>query len=265
MNNLSHLMKAFFSLVLLIAVAASTAFAQNKVDEKGRKQGPWKKTTPDGKVIYEGSFVDDRPEGKFVYYYPDGKVKIISYFSQKGKVARVKLFHESNGKLMAEGKSVEEKRDSTWRFYNEDSLLLSEEPYTLGKKNGVVKTFYPNGKVADETPYKMDVKDGVVKTYFNDGTLKSQQKYVNGLIEGKVYFYFPDGKVSVAGQYVNSLKDGVWTFYKSNGQVERTEAYKRGMLQGEPQIIKVDELEKVKQNSQLQQKDREMEQQLGPR
>lgn len=258
-------MRAFLSIVLLIAMSASAVFAQNKVDEKGRKQGPWKKTTPDGKVVYEGTFVDDKPEGKFIYYYPDGKVKILTYFSQKGKVARVKLFHESNGKLMAQGKSIEEKRDSIWRFYSEDTLLISEEPYTLGKKNGMAKTFYPNGKVADEMPYKMDVKDGISKSYFNDGTMKSQQKFVNGLIEGKVYFYFPDGKVSVAGNYVNSLKDGTWTFYKTTGQVEKTEVYKRGVLQGEPQIIKNEELEKMKQNQQLQQNDREMQQKLGPR
>jgi antitoxin component YwqK of YwqJK toxin-antitoxin module len=259
-----HFMRTFCSFLLLMAVSASMAFGQNKVDEKGRKQGPWKKMAPDGKtVIYEGKFIDDKPEGKFTYYYPNGKVKIVTVFSQKGSVSRTKLFSEENGKLMAEGKYVSEKRDSTWRFYN-DSLLASEENYVLGQKNGLEKTFYPNGKVAEEKPYKMGVLEGVWKQYYDDGAMKSQGKYVAGQMEGKALFYYPEGKTSVSGTYVHSLKEGTWTFYRPDGQVERTEVYKMGVMQGEPVLIKAEELDKMKNDPKLQQGDQEMQKQMVP-
>lgn len=260
-------MKAFCSFLLVIAMSFSAALAQpgpNVVDAKGRKQGPWKKVGPDGKTIYEGSFVDDKPNGKFTYYYPNGKVKIVSLFSDKGKVSRTKVYHETSGKLMAWGKYVEEKRDSVWKFFNEDSVLVSEETYTLGKKNGVAKNYYANGKVAEEKPYKNDVLDGVWKQYYDDGTMKSQGKYVNGLMEGKVFFYYPDGKTSVSGVYEHSLKEGTWNFYKANGQVERTEIYKKGVMQGEPILIKPEEINNKKNDPELQQKNKDMEKQMTP-
>lgn len=253
-------------LVLTLFSAAAVHAQPNKVDDKGRKQGQWKKTGPDGKTLYEGTFVDGKPEGRFVYYYPNGKVKIISDFSQKGKISRTRMFHEVNGKLMAVGKYLDEKRDSTWRFYSEDSVLVSEEPYTQGKKNGVVKSYFPNGKVAEEKPYKMDVLDGVWKQYFDDGAMKAQGKYVNGLMEGKVFFYYPDGKTSVAGNYARSLKEGTWTYYKADGKIDRTEVYKSGILQGEqPALLKQEELDKVRSNQEMQQKDKEFQKQMAPR
>jgi len=255
MINKQGFMRTFCSFLLLAALSVSMAFAQNKVDEKGRKQGYWKKAGKDGKLLYEGSFIDDKPDGKFTYYYPNGKTKIVSHFSQKGTVSRSKLFFENNGNLMAEGKYVNEKRDSIWRFYRNDTLILaSDETYTLGKKNGIAKTYYPNGKVAEEKPYKNDVLDGMWKQYYKDGVIKAQGKYVNGHMEGKVLFHYPDGKTSVMGNYVKSLKEGTWTFYKPDGKVEKTEEYKAGMLQGEPALIKPEELEKLKNDPNLQQK-----------
>ena len=48
--------------------------AQNKTDEKGRKQGKWSKAYPNGQVRYSGEFKDDKEVGTFSYYSKDGKL-----------------------------------------------------------------------------------------------------------------------------------------------------------------------------------------------
>ena len=48
--------------------------AQNKTDEKGRKQGKWSKAYPNGQVKYSGEFKDDKEIGTFSYYSKNGKL-----------------------------------------------------------------------------------------------------------------------------------------------------------------------------------------------
>ena len=64
-------------LTLLVVLLAGTGFAQiNQVDSQGRKQGKWEKTHPESAVYqYRGEFKDDKPVGKFTYYYESSKVK----------------------------------------------------------------------------------------------------------------------------------------------------------------------------------------------
>ena len=66
-KHLSILFISFFSLCVI---------AQNKIDENGKKQGPWKKTYPRSIAVqYEGQFKDDKPVGTFKYYYPSRKIQ----------------------------------------------------------------------------------------------------------------------------------------------------------------------------------------------
>src|SRR5437016_3114141 len=116
--------------------------AQNKTDEKGFKQGNWEKTDPaTKKITYKGTFKDDKPQGLFIYYYPNSdSVHTKMDFGQDGKVAYAQLFHYT-GKLQAKGKYINEQKDSTWNFYDDKGTLLSAEVYVNGKKDGPSKIF----------------------------------------------------------------------------------------------------------------------------
>ena len=66
----------------------------NKIDDKGRKQGLFKKyfESEKDKIFYEGQFTDDIPEGRFTYYHKNGNVKSYMDYSEKGKIAKSKVF-----------------------------------------------------------------------------------------------------------------------------------------------------------------------------
>src|SRR5688572_22691299 len=133
-------MRYLFIFLFLVFFPLATTWAQagdiNKTDKAGKKQGVWKKKDAAGKMLYEGQFIDDKPSDTFTYYYPSGEVKAINHFSDKGRIARAQLFH-LNGKKMAEGKYVVEKKDSVWKFYNEEGVLIAEENYVFDKKDGL--------------------------------------------------------------------------------------------------------------------------------
>ena len=62
--------------ILIVFLNVFLSVAQNKTDEKGWKQGYWKKIDPTTKkIIYEGNFKDNLPQGLFKYYYPNDSIK----------------------------------------------------------------------------------------------------------------------------------------------------------------------------------------------
>ena len=212
---------------LLLGLAIPMNAQLNQTDAKG-KQGKWEKRTPSNILIYTGQFKDDKPFGEFHYYYETGELKIVNLFSDNGKVVRSKMYFESK-KLMAEGKYISEKKDSTWLYYSDDGRKVREETYLLGKKNGIFITWnYDSTKARSET-YKMDVLNGPCKEWFEGEHLKSELNYVNGVLDGKAVYCFPDGKVSAGGMYVKGQKNGIWNFSNSNGSKGSQDVYKNGV------------------------------------
>jgi antitoxin component YwqK of YwqJK toxin-antitoxin module len=241
----------FFSLFMLFLPLVGLAQeVTNKTDASGKKQGHWIKLDKDKKKVYDGNFTNDLPTGKFTYYYPTGEVRALTVFSKNGSIARTQMFNIA-GKIIGEGKYVNEKKDSLWKFYDEEGVLLSTENYKDGQKDGKSKIFYRNGQLAEERNWKADVLDGPRTKYFDDGQIKYKGQYINGKVEGKVTFYQVTGKIDAEGIYKNDLKDGAWKYYSEDGKLKRTDVYVNGKLQGsDKDIITNDQIEKEKKQYQ---------------
>jgi antitoxin component YwqK of YwqJK toxin-antitoxin module len=211
-----------FSLTLTVF-----AYAQTQTDATGKKQGYWRKVDEKThKLVYEGLFKDDKPQGKFKYYYPFDSIKAIMDFRQDGKFAYSTMFHP-NGKKMAYGKYIGENKDSVWTYYDEKVTLISRETYLNGQKNGIEYIYFPDGVVSEEKRYKTGKQDGVFKSYYEKNLVKSEGTYVNGYLDGKNIFYYPEGNVTAAvGYYKNGKKVGPWIYRDKKGKVTEKELYK---------------------------------------
>lgn len=227
--------KLIFALVLCFSVHLSEAQELtdshiNKVDAKGRKQGAWKVYDGDGNLKYTGEYHHGVPLGRFTYYYPNGKVKALIQQSDSGHVARAVNYYP-DGTLMARGKYVDQKKDSTWLYYSaEEGLLSAEEHYRNTVREGVWKTYFPDGRVAEEVSYRDGVKDGPWIQYFTDGTVKMKTNHRNDLLEGLYVIYHLKGGVEVSGTYLNNAKHGTWVYLDEDGVLEKKEEYEHGKL-----------------------------------
>ncbi|MDF2436270.1 MAG: hypothetical protein K0Q95_646 [Bacteroidota bacterium] len=245
MNNIRLLL--FFLCLPFLGLSQE---ALNKKDANGKKQGHWIKLDINKKKVYDGNFVNDVPTGLFTYYYPTGEKKAETVFMKNGTVAYTKMF-AMGGKIMGEGKYINEKRDSLWKFYDDGGGLISEETYLNGLKEGKSKVYYTNGQLAEERMWKAGVLDGPRTNYFEGGTLKYKGQYTKGKVAGKVTFYYPSGKPEAEGVYVNDLKDGPWKYYKEDGTIKRTDIYSDGVLTSpDPNVIPKEEVEKEKKKYQ---------------
>jgi len=229
MKNLiqMHVIKSFLLTCLLLVLGSTFLLSQNVTDTKGFKQGEWRKLDAMGKVIYEGRFKDNVPQGVFKYYYDDGKIRSELTYSADGKSAAAVNFHP-NGKKMAVGQYTETKKDGHWKYYNDLETLSAEEFYQKGIRTGIWKTYYDDGKLLEECPYSYGFKQGLCKQYFSDGSVKSELNFDKDKYEGAAKHYYPNGKPMLTGQLHNDLKEGVWTAFKDNGEKESEIEYSAG-------------------------------------
>ena len=216
------------SATLLIAFSYS-AQAQNKKDDKGRKQGHWVKTSQAGKKVYEGNFVDDYPVDTFYYYDKKGRVSLKNIFTNEGKDNYSILYH-SNGKMKAEGNYIDKKKEGKWLYYNEKGKRITELFYKQNLKDGQEKVWDDDGKeVIEITTYKQGKKEGeFFKSLYSSGYYTCT--YKNDKLNGTYKEHFPDKKIRVQGEYVDDNKQGEWLIYTSYGQVVQKLTYKDNVL-----------------------------------
>jgi len=220
----------FLLIVSFLSISAQTAI--NKTDDKGLKQGYWVKLNPTtGKPAYKGTFKDDKPVGVFKYYYSEiDTMKTVMEFKNNGTVGYATVFYMT-GKKQAQGKYVNEKKDSVWTFYDELGKLLSTEEYKDGKKEGKSLIYYPNGEISEERNFKNDLNHGVFKQFFEGKKVKAEGTYVDGKQVGKSAYYYPSGIPAAMGYYKeNGNRNGVWVYKDKDGKITSKDVYDNGKL-----------------------------------
>ena len=201
----------------------------NRVDRMGLKQGPWKEFHPNGKIKWEGTFVDDQREGLFKEYDPLGNLKeLVKYDAgQVDAGAQEKL-------------TVEIKRT-----FHPNGKVASLGSYSKsGRKEGLFKDFAPDGSISGARIYAGDrlVSEGLVNTvgalegpwkeYYATGEKRAEGSYKEGKRDGPWNFYHRSGAVEQKGTYAAGLPQGQWTWYYEGGGRHREENYRRGKEDG---------------------------------
>jgi antitoxin component YwqK of YwqJK toxin-antitoxin module len=215
----------------------------NKTDEKGRKQGFWRKMHPNGQIRYEGNFKNDNPEGIFQYYQETGKLKMVCFYYANGQRSRAKGYGEK-GTIISDGNYIKQLKDSIWTYYDEQYRVISRETYRNGIKEGTWFTYYPNGVIAESVNYSNNKKNGVLKQNFEDGKPSLTGNFKDGLLHGKLTYYHPNGEVKLTGIYTNDVREGAWFTFSENGNLIDTEVFKNGVSNKPPVLHKYEKLEK---------------------
>ena len=180
---------------------------------EGKKNGYTLTYDTNQRVSSKEAFINDIKQGNSFSYYPSGKTKQVTPYL-KGK---------------PDGYAYEYSQDSIIIsiFKYQGGILASVERLNRkdeqGKKQGVFKDFYDDGKLKEEKKYKDDVIDGYVKTYDNKGNLKNTEKFNNGnlvknapeLAKLDVFHeFYEDGTMKYEGGYINGMPVGTHYHYK---------------------------------------------------
>lgn len=187
----------------------------NQIDANGLKQGQWQKAYEGTRVLkYKGQFKDDKPIGKFTYFYKSSKVKAVIKHDANSTRSVAYLYHE-NGALMSHGIYRNQKKDSVWINFGPSQRLSNTESYVNGMLNGIKRIYY--------VPEDINDKSQIPSIVYN---------YVNDTLDGEFVEYFQSLVVMGRGQYKKNKKHGVWLRYHPNGNKMTLTRYKNGIRHG---------------------------------
>ena len=99
-------------------------------------------------------------------------------------------------------------------------------------KQGVWRTFWPNGKLSSEAVYRDNKKQGLDISWYHSGCVKQEIYYNNGQLDGPVTFYSKNCAKEFIENYKNGVKEGLELSYHSNGRIKAEGYYKKGNLDG---------------------------------
>jgi len=137
-------------LTIMIFSLASCRFETREVEEtyedgspkrvciyigKGENRELIRETTyyPNKQAQMEGTYKDNKREGRWTYWYENGKLWSDGIFV-KGKSDGKRTTYFENGKVRYEGFYKEDMRVGKWRFFDENGRLLQEVDYSAPPK-----------------------------------------------------------------------------------------------------------------------------------
>lgn len=95
-----------------------------------------------------------------------------------------------------------------------------------------IKKYTSGNFLIKEVTFKNGVRQGLMKTFYEDGRLRMTFWYENNMREDSSCFYYPDGKLFRSTPYVHDTVDGTVRQYYKDGSIRAKIGYKKGFRTG---------------------------------
>ena len=89
---------------------------------------------------------------------------------------------------------------------------------------------YPDGKIKIKGQLLNNKREGIWRSFYPNGVKQSESFYTNGFLEGNTTAYYENSMIRYSGFYIKGKKHGKWVFNDKN-QIEKKEIwYENGKL-----------------------------------
>lgn len=106
-------------------------------------------------------------------------------------------------------------------------LLFS---FPIFAQNGIIRSYYSEGKIMSEISYVNDVLEGTCYWFYENGNLKEEKTYDQGKLNGWCKSYYPTGLLQQEMYVKDGYRDGLTKTYYENGGLKDVKNYENGKL-----------------------------------
>ncbi|WP_175402841.1 toxin-antitoxin system YwqK family antitoxin [Mangrovivirga cuniculi] len=167
---------------------------------KARFYDPW------GNVLASATYKQGKPYEGTIIEYQNKTIKTITHMKE-GKLHGKKITYARNPEL---GRRI----------------IVKEENYKDGKREGLLKQFHRNGDTIQIIQYKNDKMDGEAKFYGPEGMVTGI--YSNGVKEEGTFYEYSSGEISSIVKLKNGRPHGKWIKYNYSGDTSRIAIWENG-------------------------------------
>lgn len=210
--------------------------------ENDRLQGSWTITDARGRKVHEIRFANGERDGDAVWYFTSGAIYSKSSY-QNGVVTGEVVRYAPTGAVLGRENYAEGRNQAPKIEYYDGTRKKSEVTYlhaplvvktaddpmsaTLAtfesrgreERNGVFKTWHPNGQIARQGEYRYNLPVGKATWWFANGQKQMEGTYVDGKQDGHWTWWHENGIKSISGDYKDGVPAGSWVWWKDTGKV----------------------------------------------
>ncbi|RFC55945.1 toxin-antitoxin system YwqK family antitoxin [Brumimicrobium aurantiacum] len=217
--------------------AMATYFGNGRLEswynyKDGIKHGEFEEASVRGYYLMKGAFKENKPEGKWEYYYYTGDLEKITHYKD-GKLNGEYDYYYDNGQLNVEGQFEDGEKTGEWTWYTNSGVVDMQGKFKDGLQHGVWKYNYPNGELSYRAKFKEGLKEGKWTYYYKNGKKFKVGHFENDLKNGSWTTWYEDGTLLMEGDYIDDLEEGTWKNYWENGQLKNQSDFTNGKLNGE--------------------------------
>ncbi len=209
-----------------IVDASNAVYYRLTIFRAGQPNGMVREYFDPRHIKSEIQYVDGKKSGTEKEYYSSGVLwRKIPY--KNDKINGMVISYYENGNREFEIPYRNGKKDGTEKDYYISRELNWEKPYVNDTLNGIVKEYHA-GILYKETSFKKGKIDGVVKTYYQDGKLWFVVLFTKGDANGAAKYYYENGKLKSEIPYTDDKINGVDKEYFPDGKLESETTYNNG-------------------------------------
>lgn len=106
-----------------------------------------------------------------------------------------------------------------------DGVMKTQISISKGKKNGLMKLFYPDGSINELRMYKNNLMHGTWVTFNDKGIKTAEANYALDKKNGKWYIWDETGILRYDMTYFEGNKAGTWLMWNEKGELISTKEY----------------------------------------
>ncbi len=239
-------------------------FVPKPEDEVVLKAEVKKSFHENGKIMFQGAFLNNMPVGIHKEYDENGKLIINKEYTSNSillgeglfdkngqRTGDWKLFDAYQEYFYSSGNYKDGKMDGKWTYYYPNMSVEMEGFYNEDKADREWIWFYPNGRKKREEVYMFGKKEGLYveydsleniilkgeyfddarigEWYYNVGDITEKGTYELGEKNGEwKHYYNTNGNMRFVGKYRSGDPDGTHKWYYENGNIELVGSYRIG-------------------------------------
>ena len=215
--------------------ADSNVILQEGKYKNDKLNGKWE-VYKNGQVVLSRMYVDDKLDGPYLEFYPDGKRKRVSTFKDDKLEGEETIFNELD-KVIQKTFYKNGKMENIFVSYHMNGVKWKECNYVNDELHGDYVESDDHGQPQCVGKYSSGKKIGQWNYYGKlTEKLKIENYNKNGELHGETILYFDNGDIVQKGNYRNGLKEGEWILrgktgscqifnYEDNKKIGKWESY----------------------------------------
>ena len=189
--------------------------------------------------------LDSIPNGKYIEYYKNGKIKVQGNYKEGKRVGEFKTF-QKDGKsagsvIYKDGKIIKSTLIKTMKD-NASFSLITDINYILDTSHTIKKVDFENGLLRTYFIFdKNGLPNGDSIEYYEEGNIKSVIPFKHNIVEGLTISYYENGNIKEEVNYKNNKMNGEAKSYDENGKLNGKTIFKDD-IKLEEEVHKEDEI-----------------------